>query len=59
MSAFREAAKLLLQDGLRCPGCKAMNRPGVTYIEASLDFDTAVCTVCAVSGPITKFQTKP
>jgi hypothetical protein len=56
MSAFREAAKLMLQEHLQCPGCTAMNRPGVVYIEASFDFETAVCTVCSVSGPIAKFQ---
>lgn len=56
MSAFRESAKQMLQDGLTCPGCKAINRPGVTYVEASLDCETAVCTVCSRSGPITRFQ---
>lgn len=58
MSAFREAAKLLLQHALRCPGCKAMNRPGATCVEVSLDCETAICTVCLVSGPIARFQAK-
>jgi hypothetical protein len=56
MSAFRESAKRMLQDGLRCPGCKSVNTRGLTYIEVSFDFERAACLVCLRDGPISSFQ---
>lgn len=56
MSAFREAAKRMLQHGLRCPGCKSVNTPGLTFVEVSFDFDRAACVVCSRGGPLATFQ---
>lgn len=56
MSAFRDAAKRMLQHGLRCPGCKLVNAPGLTYVEVSFDFETAACVVCLRDGAIASFQ---
>lgn len=55
---YREALRKLKTSSLRCPGCKAANRPGATYIEMDETGSRAYCSVCSHAGPLDIFQPK-
>jgi hypothetical protein len=55
VSAFREAARAQLEEGLVC-SCSALNEPGKkSVIEVSVDTETAHCNSCGRYGPRERF----
>lgn len=53
---FRAAVKQLLELGLRCPKCLAVNIEGRSPTISLEPYEQASCAQCGHGGPLAKFQ---